>query len=140
MNKRLIDDMIPDAYNIIKKLGIANAEGKIGKEFRGYISAYGAAIVTGSLIAATAFYTKEGGAKEKRPLLMRAIYALITKTDVLSANDYSLYEYIKKENTVKTKEKVINSAIAIKLALNFFEEKKELEKGCVETNEFELSF
>jgi CRISPR-associated protein Cmr5 len=111
MNKRKIDQLIPDAYAMLAEVNIAE-DGKIEKAWRGQISAFGAAISTGSLLAAIAFFSEQGSAKVEREHLMTAIAKLIGQDD--------LFKYVKSEDERKAKEEIINAAIALKLAMNLY--------------------
>lgn len=129
MNKKTINEMLPKAYDTLKDIGIANDKLEIDPVFRSYISSYGAAIVMGSLLAATAFFSAQRGAKEDRGLLMNAIYYLIIwdkeGTKPKKPENDSLFKYVRaKGGGAEVKESVINAAISLKLAMNLYAEKK----------------
>ena len=118
MNKREVEQMIPVAYDALKS-GIAES-GKINSGFKGQIASFGAAVTMGSLLSAIAFFSKQGGSATERDKLLEDIWKVAKKTYGLS--EKSMFEYVRKNNTVETKEQIINAAIAIKLAMNLFEE------------------
>ncbi|MDL2324174.1 hypothetical protein LJC61_03355 [Ruminococcaceae bacterium OttesenSCG-928-A16] len=113
MNKRKVDSLIPEAYCVLKEVGIADKSGKIDKGLRGQISSFGASVSTGSLLAAISFFSARGGAAVPRELLMQAIGKLIQQDD--------LFAYVQKAGERRAKEEIINAAIALKLAMNLYE-------------------
>lgn len=116
------DEMIINAISILKTVGIVKIDEKknnqeyIEKSFRSQISSFGAAVEMGSLLSAVAFFSNKGGSDTDRPKLMQAIYMLIT-----GKNEKSLLMYVKDNNTAETKRKVIDAAVALKLAMNAYE-------------------
>ena len=63
--KQRIENYIPKAIELVKKVKIANEENEVKNEFNGYFSAFGAAIIQSGLKPALAFYANEKTAKEK---------------------------------------------------------------------------
>ncbi len=117
MDKRKVDALIPAAYAVLETTGIAT-NGMITKTWRGQISTFGAAIATGSLISAIAYFNHQGSATVDRALLMEAIAKLIGKEN--------LYKYAldMQEDCIKEmqgKENILNAAIALKLAMNLYQ-------------------
>ena len=143
MNKHEIDRLLPMAYEIIdqgqwknekgktEKFRIAEGKnkGKINKAYRGQISSYGAAIANGSLLAATAFFSKnDDKSKVNRVLLMNAINDLLYKANMLNGPKAdTLFETIRSNFGTTTgqhndiTEKVLICATALKLAFNLFD-------------------
>jgi CRISPR-associated protein Cmr5 len=125
MNKKRVDRWIPPAYDLIDRK-IAK-EGKVEKGFRGQISSFGAAVQMGSVLSAVAFFTHQGKAKVERGELMNVINELV------NPNGDELFNYIRgtsENNLADVQEKILDAAIAVKLALNLFElVEKELDKG-----------
>ena len=126
MNKKKVNDEISTAYDVLDICGIAR-NGSISKTYRGYISTFGAAITMGSLIAAIAFFSDQGGADKDRSKLMDAIYKVLEDAEITSkykgnkqAKD--IFELVKdnKNREAELKEDIINAAIAIKLAMNLY--------------------
>lgn len=118
MNKRKVDDLIPAAVKELEKVGIAK-NGSIDKTFRGQISTFGAAVVNGSLISAIAFFSDNGGSSVDRNKLLEAIKNLIPE----AADKKDLFDYVQKKGKAKeaeVKEKIIDAAIALKLAMNLY--------------------
>lgn len=129
MNKKKIDELIPKAVEVLDKVEIVDSgeksrivvNGRIKKTFRGQISTFGAAITNGSLISAVAFFSEKGGATVDRRLLIKAIEQLISETNGKNIN---LFDYVKdkgKESERRTRENILNAAIAIKLAMNLYD-------------------
>ena len=124
MNKHEIDRLLPAAYDVIENGGFIK-DGKIDSAFRGQISSYGSAIANGSLLAATAFFSKQGNASVDRSLLMKAINQLLPQLGV-AATGNTLFDTIRNNwgNTPAQHndftEKVLICATALKLAFNLF--------------------
>lgn len=127
MSKSKIDEMIPAAYKILSdsKSGISKS-GKISKSFRGQIAAFGAAVTTGSLLSAIAFFSQKGNAEVDRDKLIIAIFELVKEYDVSAEKYDNLFEYVKEQGDEQNKKKhirnlVLDAAISLKLAMNLFQ-------------------
>lgn len=148
-NKRKIDEYISKAIEVLNNnKKIVKEGGKIDKTFSGQIATFAVAVSTGSLLSAVAFFSDNGGASNERSSLMDVIYEIIADEklpDIDKENDknrnnannkYSrLLDYVKvkykksKESKKskeivsynRVKEDILNAAIAIKLAMNFYE-------------------
>lgn len=126
MNKNLINEQIGIAYEAIKATGISKDGISVEKTFRGQISTFGAAIMMGSLEAAIAFFSDNGGASVERKRLIDAIVMLVEKRDQRlqkiegKSTGMRLIQYSGKYGS-EAKENILNAAIAIKLAMNVFE-------------------
>lgn len=118
MNKKYIDQMIPVAYEKLESCKIAE-NGIINKAFRGQISSFGAAMTTGSLLATVAFFQNQGSAVVHREYLNKAIFEMIKQVEGTGSSN-NLYEYVQQNNSIETKEKIVDCAIAIKLAMNLY--------------------
>jgi CRISPR-associated protein Cmr5 len=120
VNKKRVDSLIPEAYKKLEITGIVEG-GKIKNTWRGQISSFGAAVATGSLLAAVSFFNAQGNSDVPRQKLMEAIFSLIGSVSGCS----SLFEYVvkcKKDGRERSaKEEIINGAIALKLAMNLYE-------------------
>lgn len=154
--KKEIDRLIPDAYDVLETVKIAQ-KGVVNRAWRGQIAAFGSAIQNGSLLAAVAFFSKQGGSDLERPLLLEAIEKML-KLDAQGKDDNRekadvrnkdvkddgrdgknaqknpvnppergrpLFNYIHNEDGQKAKKRIINAAVALKLAMNLYD----LEKG-----------
>ena len=145
-NKRKIDEYISKAIEVLNNnKKIVKEGGKIDKTFSGQIAIFAVAVSTGSLLSAVAFFSDNGGASNERSSLMDVIYEIIAdeklsdtdkeddknKRNVNNKNskllDYviSKYEKLKESNDIvsynRIKEDILNAAIAVKLAMNFYE-------------------
>ena len=124
MNKAIVNQEIGVAYEVLQECGIAK-NGKIVKSFRGQISTFGAAVTMGSLKTAIVFFSADKKAKVERSKLIKAIFEIIKKDEKnknVDDNIKDLYDYVsKKNNEDECKEKIINAAIALKLAMNLYE-------------------
>lgn len=135
-----IDELIPKAIEAIKKSNISDSMGMVVNEYKGYIDTFGASIVQNGLIPAIIFFEaggKEGepntsdpqkqGTYENRKKLMKAILDLIPVKE--KGNATTLFDYVthQKDNKIDEKQirqKVVDAAIAVKLALRTFAIKK----------------
>ena len=123
MNKKRVDRCIPHAINAIIEEGICK-DNKIPKEFKGYVSSFGASIVQTGLLATIAFYANtNANTKEQRDLVPAAIYSILIKDglDTSKGNYKNLFEYVADNNTKIVKDKICDAMISLKLALRSFE-------------------
>ncbi len=127
MNKQTVNRELQYAYNALSNNRIAK-NGVIDKTFRGQISTFGAAITTGSLPAAIAFFSDDGGSSTERKNLLKAILEVLKNDKLCPDNCESLFEYSRK-NENEAKDNILNAAIALKLAMNLYELKKNDKKG-----------
>lgn len=163
MNKRKIDKLIQQAYHKMEEKEIDNPkyetdksqplkiklvnEGKLSKVCRSHIASLGAAIATGSLLAAVSNFIGESdneGAKDKKgKILSDIMWELLIHNydDVREKQGYkdnskgkkynSLFDYLNSFNYVDSEDdyrKVMQIrnyikeiAVAMKMAMNFFE-------------------
>lgn len=137
MNKKEINRLLPIAYDVLEQTEIADTNHKIVKTYRGYISTFGAAVSGGSLLAAIAFFTDQGEADFDRPKLMKALYQLVEPEEQNRiGQDFFTFirgkiqqgRQIAAEEEAVWKEKTINAAIALKLAMNLYTLVKNEEK------------
>ena len=117
MNKKRVNGWIIVAKEALIKAGIVQ-DGKINKSFRGQISSFGAATVMGSLKSAIAFFIEQGGAAVAREKLVQAMYYIISRE---KKEPKKILEIVCMSESKELKEKFIDAAIALKLAMNFFE-------------------
>ena len=131
MNRR-VEKMIPRAIEAARAHIAEDREiklkykGAIPAEYNGYVSSFGAAILQSGLKAAIAFNeSASSGSAKDRKLLMRAVLEIIKNEKV--ARDASLLDYVLTDghDTPETRRKIMDAAIALKLAIRTFELKKE---------------
>lgn len=110
---------------------IVNKQGKYKKEFGGYISSLGAAIVQSGLLPAMIFYESDSEQASERKKVVKAL-AYILKKDKEQYNiNGSIAGYLlgNLDNASFDKnlflKKVTESATAMKLALRMYEKNKE---------------
>ncbi len=133
MSKQRIDEYLPFAYEALSECGVA-ANNEINKTFRGQISTFGAAITMGSLLASVAFFSEQGSSTTERQKLMKSIHYVILKSegkDTSICNNNSLFLLVKntqKDQTDNLKEKILDAAISLKLAMNLYKLKKDDKK------------
>jgi len=130
--KKRIEKCLPDAIKIISKVEIkdgdktfkiANSNNEVDNKFSGYFSAFGASIVLSGMKPALAFYSNVKTVKE-RALILSAVYALINKTNENEIKNIKpidlLLFYIENENDKLLKQKILDAAIALKLAVRTY--------------------
>ena len=124
MDKRRVDEYIPKAYDAIKKCDILKDQ-KIANGFRGQIAAFGAMVAMGSILSAIALYNNQGDSLVDRSKLIKAIAYIVMGED-FGEKDLFFYvqKKIKEKNEKNVKEKILDAAIAIKLAMNLYEIEK----------------
>ena len=139
MNKKRVDRLIPYAYEVLKDLHICEKEQNnpsnwvVDSTYKSYFSSFGAAVTMGSLISAAAFFAAAPEENKKRTNADRgkvgkAVLAVLKKENP-AIKEESLYEYVRKHGqTAKTKELVLDTAVALKLALNLYPKKPETVK------------
>lgn len=136
MNKRKVEALIPTAVSVIDNCGIKNPDGTVSKVYRAYISSFGAAVTMGSLKAAIAFFSADtDSTKGDRDRLVCAMYYVLHKADFDRGIRPNAKEITKKLLSVnnkselnRLKEEYLNASLAIKLALNAFDLKKDKEE------------
>lgn len=117
MNKNRINNWILPAQEAIKDNGMVE-HGVVNKTYRGQISAFGAAVVMGSLKSAIAFFSDPEKASVDRTKLIKAMYQLITEK--ANAQPGEIFQYVCDHDGYATEELFTDASVAIKLALNFY--------------------
>lgn len=147
MNKKKVDLMIIQAYEALSNSELVN-EGKTDKAYRSHVAAFGAAMATGSLLAAVSNFvldSQNANAKQKQGKVMGKImwdmlksnYRCEDNCEVMDTYD-NLLAYITQlhKNDDLQMLRIVKGwlkeiAVAMKLAMNFLElmdSKKESEK------------
>lgn len=141
-NKRKIDEYISKAIDSLSKNEKIVINGKIKSGFAGQIATFSVAVSTGSLLSAVAFFSEKKQSAVERQELMNVIYEIITNKSAggknLDNSESVLLSYVKKkyEQTLNKDVKslleyrqfqrdILNAAIAVKLAINFFQKENE---------------
>lgn len=143
MNKKVIQNLIPKAMQAIEGVGIVGKDKKFEKVHEGYINALGPNIIQSGLLPTLIFYNKD-----ERALWLRALYYMAVggeekMTDksstaiiklVIGQKGGSIEDFYSEERKKKAKEwerKILEYAVALKLALRTFVA-KESETGNTE--------
>lgn len=130
MNK--IDNLIAPAIEYVKStkskdksLNFFDKEGKIPKEYKGYISSFGTAVLQSGLKVAVALFSdkSEGGEQSKMPIV-NAVRDLVLTNEQKEKYD-SLMAFVIENHHNGIRNKVLDAAVALKLALRTFEIAKE---------------
>lgn len=109
MRKR-IESYIPKALKAIEKFDIVNNNGEVPKQFNGYIASFGASVRQAGLLATTLFYQNTKNTEEDRSKIIDAIEYIIDEPIVTHNNTVDK----------KTRQKVEDAAVALKLAVRTF--------------------
>lgn len=143
-NKRKIDEYIPKAIDSLSKNKKVVINGKIKSGFAGQIATFSVAVSTGSLLSAVAFFSEKKQSAVERQELMNVIYEIITGKSASEKDDTKsvLLSYVKEKyeqthnqnrnvssllDYGQFQQDILNAAIAVKLAINFFPKEKENE-------------
>jgi len=124
-----IEKYIPVALAVLAdaKLQIVKDE-KIDKTYNGYISSFGASIISSGLLPTFIFYSKkaEGNDDADRSLIIKAIEMMLKSPgiDLLQKEQYLLKEIREKYNDKRLKQKIQECAIALKLAIRTYPQTK----------------
>lgn len=130
MNKNKVDKMITMAYEKLQEQQFMKG-GKIPKECQSRLASFGAAIATKSLLASISAYIKTSdndNAKDAHGAEIIAIVWDIMRKCNKELKEASLIECVMKlekenatENLYELKMQIKDAAVAVKLAMNFFE-------------------
>lgn len=119
-----IEKILPTAIQVVKD-HVLN-EGKVPKEFNGYISSFGASIIMSGLLPTMVFFSQEGKSKGNRTTVILSIEAILQKefAGILTENDKLLktVEKMVKEgrSMQRLQDKIQIAGIALKLAIRIF--------------------
>ena len=131
MNKKEVNKYLKFAYAALKDSNIVK-DGKITGNYPAQISSFGAAVNSGSVLTAIAFFSNKKGSDHSnkkvpeidRPELMKVIYkTIILKKEIRNRdlNIQNFFEDVSGGNIKKNQ--VLEAAVAVKLAMNLFEQK-----------------
>lgn len=132
ISKKQLDNLIPQAIETIKEVGIT-VDGKISGTYHGYFSSFGADMINTSVLAAAIFSEDKSGNKnngtgpqEDRSKVPLAILKLLQKENsnnlfVTQARTLSGYLIsLGKKTPAKTINDILAAAIALKIGLRTF--------------------
>lgn len=122
--KKNISKLLNHAEVAAKTLLKKDKEGNdyIPKEYKAYISSFGAAITQSGLMPALYFNHQSGGSAEDRKKLMDAVFIIIKSSQTGDYNNINLLEYAKEQtNNVKEfKNSILDAATALKLVIRTY--------------------
>ena len=123
--KSQVEKFLPAALEAVNRHFMTDDQGqpreKIPKQFKGYISSFGAAVIQTGLLPAVAFYSVRGSAEEERGRVIEAIFYVLRENDIV-ANYNNLMQFLvaNRQRLDYFKPKIMDAATALKLALRTF--------------------
>ncbi len=122
---RNIEKYIPIALKVLKDDGIGIVkDGKIDKTYNGYISSFGASLISSGLLPTLIFYSKsaEQTTNADRSLIPVALEKMLQSPEIgiLNNEQHLLKEVITRYNDECLKKKIQECAIALKLAIRTY--------------------
>lgn len=126
MSTKYIQKIIPTAIQAAEEHLVNN--GKISSEFNGYISSFGASIISAGLLPSIIFYSQQGESKERQKIIAAIEQILRTHgyPDIhLLRKVEELFKGENKQAEInRLTEKIFDAAIALKLAIRTFPKSK----------------
>lgn len=118
-----IQNILPAAIKAVEDMVLV--EKKVPKEFNGYISSFGASVITSGLLPTIVFFSQEGKGKGNRTSVILALEQILKeKSPGLLANERLIEKVktmvVKNEDMQHLQEKIMEAAIALKLAIRIF--------------------
>ena len=96
----------------------------IPKEYKGYISSFGAAIIQSGLLPALYFNHGSEGSTEDREKLMDAVFYILKNGYNITASENNLLKYAKEQardnELKKVKNQILDAATALKLVIRTY--------------------
>jgi CRISPR-associated protein Cmr5 len=143
MNK--IESLLPSAITAVKNYIVTDNELSVPKQFKGYISSFGASVIQSGLMPTLAFYSDAKKAKGDRSMLIPALIFILfekkrievdtelqktikgvaNKEKELPKVIHELFDWLMKtneQNPEKLRKELMDASIALKLALRTFRE------------------
>lgn len=124
---KINENWIEAAMEAVKEAGIVE-NNTYPQEYKGYVSALGAAIIQSGLLSAVLFYENSTASQEDKSKLIRTIVLVLNRTAGYQINvteRFSRYLLARKTERFKILADVNKAALAIKLALRIFNIKEE---------------
>lgn len=124
---RAVEKLIPAAIKAVDENMAFNKE--VNKAYKGYISAFGAAIVQSGLLPTLAMYKGSEECNNKKAetrCLLDAIYAVIKTTNSPKPTDDNLFDYALRllmqdpNKRQMVMNEIMNASVAVKLAIRTF--------------------
>jgi len=126
--------LIPTAIEAVKakdllKKDTKDGVDKIDKEFNGYISSFGASIISAGLLPSIIFFSQKGESESDRPKVISCIEYILKKENGLSG---SLLETVrqlfvapvKRAEISRLTDNISDAAVALKLAIRIYPKSK----------------
>ncbi len=124
IDNKKVNLLIPKAIKAIENQFGNNA--KVPNEYRNYLASFGTVVRMSGIETAVAIYSKGSNGIEDKSKVILMIYDVLylkegekNKIDNVRCHMLKLIE--KDESKYKIKDSILEAAIALKLALNFFE-------------------
>lgn len=114
---------IEQAQKALKSSKIVDAEGQYDKEFKGYISSFGASVAHAGLLPTIIFFEAESEQAKERKKVITALVKMLKIDDSKPLSKSILEGTIANDKTLLCT--VTESMVALKLALRLYKEKKE---------------
>lgn len=125
-----IEKILPTAIEAVKKFVIPENQTEVPKEFNGYISSFGASVISSGLLPTIVFFSQAGKSKGDRRSVISALEYIVSKEfpEIISSNEKiitKVTEMVKAEQSMnRLQEKLNEAAIALKLAIRIFPKSK----------------
>ncbi len=116
MSKKRIEKLIPVARTALTECEI-EVGGKIDEMFMDVVITFGAAIMSGRLRSAVAFFSEKGFSTVDRRKVVSAIYYCISGEKWTAEK---VREYVYENESPDLKEEFLDALSAIRYAMNFF--------------------
>jgi len=127
---RIKEDLIKNARQALIDAKIVNTNGIYPKEFGGYISSLGAAIVQSGLLPAMIFYENDSEQASERKKVVTALVYILNKDSQKYNIGKSVAQFLldnhgnQNFDNYRFLQKVTEAATAMKLALRMYEKQK----------------
>ncbi len=122
-----IQKIIPEAIKACEKILLKN--NAIDKEFNGYISSFGASVISAGLLPSIIFYSQKGDSNDRHKLIECLDY-ILKKQEIININLLERVKTLYDENVdnsfeiIRLTEKITDAAVALKLAIRTFPKSK----------------
>ncbi len=124
-----IELLIPKAIDAVEKILFKGEKKEVPSEFNGYISSFGASLITSGLLPTIIFFSQDKKAGN-RTAVIETLYEIINVSSPaffttqdgkrLSLVRFTKYMIEQNKNTAQFEQKLKDAAIALKLAIRIF--------------------
>jgi len=125
-----IEKILPKAIDAVSKFVLTEKTNEVPKEFNGYISSFGASLISGGLLPTIVFFSQEAKSKGNRTSVIAALEFIIhSYHPELLYQDNNLIKTVKdmiEKGVAQNRliDKLQDAAIALKLAIRIFPKSK----------------